>query len=414
MKRQFAQIAAWISGLCWCSGLVTVLLASAVQASSLVGLDFLGQAQFATGAITVQGTQVGGLSGIAYDPSRNCYYSISDDRSQINPARFYTLSIDLSQGGLSSDKVAFTDVTLLRDRNGQLFAPLSLDPEGIALTRNHTLWISSEGDANRSINPLVGEFTLTGQQLRTLPIPEKFLPSSPAQGIRNNLALESLTVTPNQQTLWTATENALVQDGPVATLDLRSPSRLLKYDLSTGKPEQEYLYLTEPVAAAAKPTTGLSTTGLADLLALDNEGHFLSLERSFSTGVGNTIQLFEISLAGADDISALYSLSALDLSKLKPVHKKLLLNLNTLNLPLNTSLDNVEGVTFGPLLPDGRQSLVLVSDNNFSSTQSTQILALGVRIQATRSSSRPNWMGPTLLLLGGMLLHKQSLFLNGD
>ena len=50
--------------------------------------------------------------------------------------------------------------------------------------------------------------------------------------------------------------------------------------------------------------------------------------------------------------------------------KTLLLDLNTLGIPL----DNVEGMTLGPRLPDGRRSLVLVSDNNFAASQFTQFL----------------------------------------
>jgi len=41
---------------------------------------------------------------------------------------------------------------------------------------------------------------------------------------------------------------------------------------------------------------------------------------------------------------------------------------------LTTSRSNVEGITLGPTLPDGRQSAVLVSDNNFSPSQLTQFL----------------------------------------
>lgn len=41
-------------------------------------------------------------------------------------------------------------------------------------------------------------------------------------------------------------------------------------------------------------------------------------------------------------------------------------------------LDNVEGITLGPKLPDGRQSVVLVSDNNFATTQITQFLLLAM------------------------------------
>jgi hypothetical protein len=58
------------------------------------------------------------------------------------------------------------------------------------------------------------------------------------------------------------------------------------------------------------------------------------------------------------------------LDSIKPVEKTLLLNLDSLGIPL----DNVEGMTFGPNLADGRRSLVLVSDNNFAPAQFTQFL----------------------------------------
>ena len=56
-----------------------------------------------------------------------------------------------------------------------------------------------------------------------------------------------------------------------------------------------------------------------------------------------------------------------------------MLNFDSLRLP--TGLDNVEGMTLGPVLPNGQQSLVLVSDNNFSATQFTQILAFGLALE---------------------------------
>ena len=37
-----------------------------------------------------QGTTVGGLSGIDYDPASGLYVLISDDRSILSPARAYT------------------------------------------------------------------------------------------------------------------------------------------------------------------------------------------------------------------------------------------------------------------------------------------------------------------------------------
>ena len=53
-------------------------------------------------------TTVGGLSGIDYDSDSDLYYMISDDRSEKNPARFYTAKIFISQKGI--DSLAFTGV----------------------------------------------------------------------------------------------------------------------------------------------------------------------------------------------------------------------------------------------------------------------------------------------------------------
>src|SRR5919199_3345805 len=343
---------------------------------TVTGVEFIGEVTFPTG-YTFEGTQVGGLSGITYNPFKNVYYSISDDRSQFNPARFYTLSIDLSDGSLDNGDVTFKDVTTLRDENGNPFPLNSLDPEGIAFSERGTLFISSEGErtTTRLINPFINEFSLQGKQFEELPIPDKFEPAGTGAndpGIRNNLAFESLAITPNQRYLFTATENALVQDGPAATLTNGSPSRILQYDLQTGQEVGEFLYVTDPVADAPNPTGSFNTNGLVELLALDNNGTFLSLERSFSTGVGNSIKLYETSILGATNISNLDSVNGVDVDA--PARKRLLLDLGDLGI----TLDNLEGLALGPTLPDGRQSLIVVADNNFSDTQVTQILSFAI------------------------------------
>ncbi len=383
---------------------------------TIPNVGFQGQTIFVTGFIpagaagTVNGVQtpVGGLSGVTYDAVNNRYYAISDARSDANGlARFYTFTADTG--------VTFTNVTPLKDSTGNFFAAFSLDPEGIALTNNSTIFISSEGEVNltagRVSNPFIKEFSLTtGQEVRrhsppqaSLFVPTKFLPvvadtnsngivdaaDTQTSGVYNNLAFESLTLTPDQKTLFTATENALSQDGLRASLTSGSPSRILQYNLVTGQPEKEYLYITDAIAEAPNPSTGFADNGLVDLLAIDNRGTLLALERSFAQGVGNTIKIYEVSLQGATDISfndSLNNLSAEQLAAMPaagyayaPAQKRLVLNLNDLDLPT----DNIEGITFGPKLADGRQSIVLVSDNNFNQSQFTQILTLDADLVPT-------------------------------
>ena len=40
--------------------------------------------------------------------------------------------------------------------------------------------------------------------------------------------------------------------------------------------------------------------------------------------------------------------------------------------------DNIEGVTFGPTLPNGHKTLLFVSDNNFTAIEKTQLLLFEV------------------------------------
>jgi hypothetical protein len=75
-------------------------------------LRFLGQAIVPTGTV-FNGTTVGGLSSITYDSRRGVFYTLSDDPSQFQPARFYTVGIDLRDGRLSDSDVRFQGVTTL-------------------------------------------------------------------------------------------------------------------------------------------------------------------------------------------------------------------------------------------------------------------------------------------------------------
>jgi hypothetical protein len=194
-------------------------------------------------------------------------------------------------------------------------------------------------------------------------------------GIRPNLAFESATLPPDGNFLFTGSENALYQDGPAATTATGSPSRIMRYDLQTGKLDRQWVYWTDPVL---EPSRVFSVNGLDELLAMNNE-FLIAMERSFSvggtaTGTGNSIKLYKVALPGATDINGVSSVES-KLDQIRPAQKTLLLDLDTLGIPL----DNVEGMTLGPALPDGRRALVLVSDNNFAASQFTQFLlfALG-------------------------------------
>ena len=328
-------------------------------------LEFRGEVIFPTGT-TFEGTQVGGLSGIQY-AGRSTFYALSDDPSQLNPARFYKLRADIRDGRLTPGDITFTGVTTLKQPDGTLFPAASLDPEGFALKSHRRIVVTSEGFTTRGIDPWIRVFRLDGSHVKSLTVPDQFL-LGPGKGVRQNLGFETAAF--SRQSLWTGSEGALTQDGPAASLTERSPARLLRYD-KRGRPDEQYLYFTETIAEPPVPTTNFAVNGLVELLPLDKDS-FLAMERSFSVGApgtGNKIKLFRVELKHADDISRFSSLAGL-FGVIDPVQKTLLLNLDVLGRPL----DNVEGMTFGPRLRDGRRTLLLVSDNNFAPAQFTQFL----------------------------------------
>ncbi len=343
-------------------------------------LEYIGEALLPSG-LQVEGRSVGGLSGMAYQPQSGRFFVVSDEPSNRFPASFFVLEIDLGQGRLEEGAVRVTDVVTLQDRPGHAFEVNEVDPEGAAFTRDGTLLVSSEGQAAAGVAPFVREFELDGKPVRTFALPGRYLPR-PGHGVRHNLAFEALTITPDHRYAIVATENALAQDGPKSSLEARSPARIARFDTETATLVDEYLYWVEPVARPAVIVGGLEVAGLVELIALD-ETHLLALVRSFSIGAGNTIRLFLVSLEGATNISHHDSLADIDLATIQPASKRLLVDL----ADLGVGLDNIEGMTFGPPLADGRRSLILVGDDNFNyPIQVSQFLAFAVSTEPTSIS----------------------------
>lgn len=350
---------------------------------TVTGIEFLGEVTVPTGT-TFAGTEVGGLSGIAFDPSRGVYHSLSDDPSEIDSARFYTLTIDVADGSLDPEDISFVDSTTLRDDTGAPFGPGTIDPEGLALAHSGQLFLSSEGFARADppVAPFVRRLNLKGRQTASLPVDDKFLPDgSGTFGVRSNLGFEALTVTPDDRHLVTASEGALAQDGPAADIDQESLARVVTYRLAGRQPVAEFVYVVDPVAEVPDPPDAFRVNGLVDLLPLDDAGTLLAMERSFSVGKGNTVTLYEARTQGATDVSDTDDLFDEDTGTptvpFEPVGKRRLLDVASLGIVP----DNLEGLAFGPDLPDGRKLLIVVSDNNFSPGQVTQFVALAIDVE---------------------------------
>lgn len=327
------------------------------------GVDFLGFSD-TLNKRTFEGTSVGGLSALAYDRRRGgVYYSLVDNGPvPASEARFYTLRLPTEGGALGTPEIL--DVTTLRDASGQPFTASNYDGEGLTLTRDGDLLASSETE------PSIRRFSLEGELLEELPVPQKFRVAPEGQAQRNQ-TFESLALSPNNRSLFTAVEGPLVPDG--TTADGEGRIRILRYE-DRGPdgfaPAEEFYYLADP---------GL---GVVEIVAL-SEDELLVLERGFQSGVGNTVRIFRVSLDGAEDVSDEPSLAA---PGLEPVEKDLLADLadcpsggaTTPGTQPNPLLDNFESLTLGPQHPGGTQTLLLQSDDNFNARQVTRVVALGI------------------------------------
>lgn len=335
------------------------------------------------------GTVVGGLSGIDYDAKTDSYVLISDDRTTTDSPgspRMYTAKLTFDASTFSA--VTFTGVVTMKQPDGSVYPKVPdakvADPESVRIdpvTGNY-VWLS-EGDRTltsappRVINPFIREITPQGAHVREYTLPAMFQMSAQETGPRGNLTFEGLTFSGDGQSAWVLMEGALIQDGAAPTTTAGSASRLTRFDRATGVANAQYVYPIEKVQATPVPADQFTVNGPTEILAL-SATRFLVLERSFSVGViGNQVRLYEIDTAAATNV-----LTAASLTGATPVTKKLVLDFETLKTQLG-GIANLEGITFGPKLANGKRSLVVIADDNFptadSQTDRNQMLVFEIQ-----------------------------------
>ena len=359
--------------------IAVVLSSGSVQGEPIASLRFVGGVTLPHNLI-VDGTRVGGLSGLDYDVARDSFLVISDDRSDFAPARFYEMKAIFADGRLTAVDVLSTASFLQSDGtpypNGKQGGDVP-DPEAIRLdpldAEKH--WWTSEGDRARGLKPFLRVTGRNGKFLGDTAVPDMFT-MLPAQerGPRQNLAFEGLSFAVDGRSLWLAMEGALYEDGPAATPDAASVARFTHLSRD-GKLLGQFAYLIDPIPGRPGPGK-FADNGVTEILALD-EHRLLVVERAAIQGEDgvfrNDIRLYEADLSDASDISAIPALADADY---RPLGKRLVANLGV--LMQDARIDNIEGMSWGPTLANGGRTLILVSDDNFNKAQVTQVLAFEV------------------------------------
>lgn len=270
------------------------------------------------------------LSGITH-AGGDLFYAVADREGKLHPLR-----IEVSDKGRPRAPRFGTPVALAGAR----------DLEGVAWDPLHrTVWASDEaGVTIREFNPESGE------RRGELVLPAIF------RKCRPNLSLEALAISPDGLELWTANEEALECDGPVADSSRGSRARLCRFRRpdAAGDWRQDgmWVYETDPMAGDSWGSHRAS--GLSGLMFAP-DGSLYALERELSRQLlpAFRARIYRIDVTDAEDVSCVASLKD---RPVRPVRKSLAFD-------RSTGIAMYEGCCFGPPV-DGGRLVVLCADGD--------------------------------------------------
>lgn len=343
-------------------------------------------------------------SGLAYTGFNNRFLLLNDrgpnkntnthdstvDNTTSYLDRFQVADITLSGSGDSYNvNVNPVWTSLLRNGSGQNYIGISsaftsavdptqnlrLDPEGIAVSPDGTVYISDE------YGPVIYHFDQSGQRIGSLPVPAKFLIAAPKKTVAaeisgntsgrvGNKGMEGLAITPNGQMMVGAMQSPLLQDAPVSgTNSTGTNIRFLKYDLTNpSATPKEYVYQLDNNADLVSEITPI------------NNHQFLVDERDAVGGTSGGVKklyLVDLNQANATDVSGIANLATTgDTSGVTALSKIQFADIGALLRAAPGALDGgklpdkFEGYAFGPDLADGRHTLLVTNDNDYADPNS--------------------------------------------
>lgn len=363
------------------SGLLGALCAANLGAAELPKITYLDE-YIVKKDLNFNNTTVGGLSSIDY--ANGQFYMISDHgggkRSGIlGEPRFYQAQLDIRD-----KKINGFEITSVTNLLPQGTSSKGVDPESLRVLADgkHYMW-SSEGSVKHNVAPGV-YINKLAQQPNSLTsefgLPEHFAIGKNT-GPHNNAVFEGLTLSHDGKGFWVAMEGPLKQDSAEPTLERGALVRISYFSFATKKMERQFVYHLDklPNEVGAK-ANAFRTTGLVELVALKDD-KFIVMERAYTSGLadgGNRVKLF---IAEASETTDTKDYSSVKNKSVQVAKKQLWLDLADVQQQFPSKrVDNIEGITFGPKLPFGKQSLLLVSDDNFSAFghQISQILLFEV------------------------------------
>ena len=338
----------------------------------------------------------GGISALEYTGHGNRYIALPDrgpdDGATGYECRYQVIEINITPDSPKPVQVVLKETHVLKDFAARNFTGSAaatkctescagrLDPEGVRVGRDGRIFVSDE------YGPTLIAFDTADRELARFQLPlhlhiQNASDSKTAEiqdnsiGRVSNRGMEGLALSGDGKFLYGIMQSCLLQDGERTESGkvLGRYCRIIEVEISSGK-IREFAY---PIDA---PENGVS-----EILAW-SPGQFLVLERDGNAGVDALYRkLTWIDVSEATDI---VSVEALPLGQLptgvQAVQKQEFLDfLNpAYGLAGEKMPEKIEGLTFGPTLPDGRKTLVLAIDNDFEADKPSffWVFAVGAEV----------------------------------
>ena len=307
---------------------------------------------------------IDGCGGITYAGDGHFY--VLQDHDSDNKSRVYPVDINIvqSSGAISS----------LTIHTGDSFRPgTNGDSEGIAFDPGSgCLWISDEA------TPTIKEFLTSGMAQRSAPVP-----SLQQLYKRANKSLESLTISGDGLTMWTANEEALTCDGPASQGDssVMTLVRLVRYSrsslLSPWTPSGQWVYRCDQCCPSL--ISSYKQSGLSGMCALP-DGSLLMLEREVSTSTWGRCRIYRVAETEFTPDKDVTNIPSLANASYTRVGTQRLLDFEGDG---RKEIIVYEGICLGPRLADGSLSVLLISDGG-----ATKTLDFGIGTISAKTVSR--------------------------
>ncbi|WP_299440558.1 esterase-like activity of phytase family protein [uncultured Aquimarina sp.] len=318
-------------------------------------------------------SRIGGLSGIEYHKEQETYYIVCDDAK--NP-RLYKASISLEKNKLKT--ITIDQLIKIKDPNNEFLNKNVADLEAIRISGKNKFIFTSEGSIKHNHNPSIFITDTDGNYQSKFKLPSYFLTDNTSKNKpRHNGVFEGLVNDINNKGYWAAMELPLELDGDEPTIKHSgAPVRITHFSTNTNQADFQFTYPLDKLAKDPKEKFGVN--GVTGILQL-NKNQFLIIERGYAAGYGtqgNTVRIYLSSIQKATNTLGFESLEG---EKYSTATKELLFDFESIRNELTDQIvDNIEGITFGPILANGNQSLLLISDNNFNpiSEQLNQLILL--------------------------------------